>query len=52
LLSTSAYSASEVLHIMRYINLLTYFTYTGWKLAFSVLVLKDKKSRKTGNAVH
>ena len=27
LLSTSAYSALEVLHIMRYINLLTYFTY-------------------------
>jgi len=23
-----------------------------WKLAFSVLVLKDKKSHNTGNAVH
>ena len=27
LLSTSAYSALEVLHVMRYINLLTYLLY-------------------------
>jgi len=52
LLSTSAYSALEVLHIMRYINLLTYLpTYFSTKNSESLSVLMSVEVRLTQAAL-
>jgi len=46
LLSTSAYSALEVLHIMRYINLLTYLLTRG-RISANFVFVDFRRFRKS-----